>query len=326
MIFDLGARLRQKRSFALIMKAIVYFCLCHAGLLCAADTKGRPTLPERVKEFTATHVTAEQVEKRHKEWIATEPDNPDAYILPANALLKISSSVSINSGTDARGFATLVDPKTNEAVGTISNKQDPKLQARAIAILTAATLKFPQRLDMHVGRMAICQQNEDLPGVEQAGLELLQAAEKLGDKMLWTDNAPITTPIEEKVVSEVHPRISWFYSKEKPETDEAASRVALAALKIYPKNVKLLNDAAIFHAYRNEWAKARDYFLQAAAVDPKDMLVQHNIATASLRQGEKAEAIKRWQSIVDQVPGTDEAKAAQSEIDKLKAKPKTKKK
>lgn len=308
------------------MKAVACSLLCLIGLLAAAETKSKPSMPERVKEFTDKYTTPELVEKRHKEWIAAEPDNPDAYILPANGLLKIASTVTINAGTSNGGFATIVDPKTNKAVGTISNEPDVKLQQRAIGILVAATQKFPLRLDIHVGRMAVCQRADDIAGLEQAAMSLLKSAGQNGDRLLWSDDVPIAPPVQEKVISEIHPRISWFYSKEKPETDEAASRVAVEALKLYPKDVRLLNDAAIFHAYRSEWAQAREFFLQAAAVDPTDMLVQHNIAMATLRLGDKTGAIKRWQSIADQVPGTDEAKSAQAEIDKLKGKPKPKKK
>ena len=295
------------------MKHLLYLLLGAASCI-AADL--RP-LSERVNEFCEKHRGVAEIEKRHAEWIKQEPDNPDAYILPANALMKAAQMVNIVAGDQKDAIAVLTDPKTGKQVGSIAEGPDPEVIRRAEAILEAAAKKFPQRLDILVGRMAMAQRRKDTGTVKNAALDLLAMTAKDPKSLRWIDNAKIDGDPLKKALDEVKARIRWLYSFEKDDTDKAAQDCALKALELAPENVELLNFAAIRHLYRGEWKEGREYLLRAEKAAPRDWIVQHNIARASAELGDKADALKRLQAIIKAVPGTDDAKAAEESIRSL---------
>lgn len=302
------------------MKSLFYLLLGAASCI-AADI--RP-LKERVNEFCEKHRSVGEIEKRHAEWIKQEPDNPDAYILPANALAKIAETVNIVAGDQKDAIAVLTDPKTGKQVGSIAGGPDPEVIQRAEAILTSATKKFPQRLDIHVGRMAMAQRRKDTSAVKAAALDLLSSTAQNTKSLRWFDNTKIDGDPLKKALDEVEARIRWLYSFEKDDTDKDAQDCALKALELAPDNVELLNFAAIRHLYRGEWKEGREYLLRAEKAAPRDWIVQHNIARASAELGDKADALKRLQAIIKAAPGTDNAKAAEESIKSLGLAPETK--
>jgi tetratricopeptide (TPR) repeat protein len=292
------------------MKPLLYLLFGAVSCL-AADP--RP-LRERVNEFCEKHRGVTEIEKRHAEWVKQEPDNPDAYILPANALMKAAQTVNIVAGDQKNAIAVLTDPETGKQVGSIAEEPDPEVIQRAETILKAAAKKFPQRLDIHVGRMAMAQRRKDTVAVKNAALDLLTVAAKDPKSLRWIDNAKIEGSPLKKALEEVEARIRWLYSFEKEDTDKAAQDCALKALELAPDDVELLNFAAIRHLYRSEWREGREYLLRAEKAAPNDWIVQHNIARASAELGEKADALRRLQVIIKAVPGTDDAKAAEQLI------------
>ncbi len=304
------------------MKTSILAAIAWCALIGSALGVEKAPLPERVKEFIAKHRTPEEIAKAFDEWAAREPQNPDPYVLAANAYLAAADNVVINADTKRKGFV-VVDPKTKKQIGTVGTESDPKIQRKGEEMLAMAARKFPHRLDIHVGRMSVCERIGDPEAVERAATEMLAAVGGQGEKLRWVDDSPIQVSLEEKVVDEIHGRISRLYGREKPETDEAAHRIAVAALKLFPKNVKLLNLAAVYHAYKEQWKEARELFVRASEIAPDDLIVLSNIAMASTRLGDAADATKRFEDIIKRAPDSDEAKQAKGELAKLrKAAPK----
>ncbi len=299
------------------MKTPAFAAAALCALFSPSFSEDKQPLPTRVSEFIATHRTPESIGEAFKEWSAREPENPDPYVLAANAYLAAADNVVINADTKRKGFA-IVDPKTKKQVGTLGTEPDPKIQRKGEEMLAMAAAKFPHRLDIHVGRMSVCERIGDSAALERAITEMLAAVAAHGEKLRWVDDAPIKDPLEEKVVGELNGRIGRLYGKETPETDEAGHRIAVAALKLYPKNVKLLNFAAVYHAYKEQWKEARELFLRASEIAPDDLIVLSNIAMASLRLGDTQDAKQRFEAIVKKAPDSDEAKQAKGELAKLK--------
>ncbi len=299
---------------------LAFLIMLAAGghLAVAAD---QAPLKERVAAFCQKFPTAKQVQERAAEWLRSEPDNPDAYILPANAYLKLASSVSVTTGDQKGAFANLVDPKTDKVVGTMAAGSDPELQQRALSLLTLATKKFPQRMDIHVGRMASAQRCNAIAELRTAVSDLIVAVSKDAKGMLWIDGAKLDMDASQKAVREVHGRIYWLYALRTEAGDQAAHASAVQALPLLPADVELLNDVAIYHLYHSEWKAARDYLLRAEKVVPKDWIVQHNIARASAELGDKADARRRLRAIIQGAPDSDDSKAAQEALDGLEEKP-----
>lgn len=284
-----------------------------------AEARGNAKLPmpKRVAAFTAKYDTEEKVTKRLEEWTKEEPNSPEPYVMAANAYLKNSSQVHLNAGDKAPGFASMVDPKTKKVVGTINEGPSARGYELALATLTTATQKFPQRLDIHVGRLAIAKDSGDVPVLLAAGQDLVKAAQTEGDKMRWVDDAPLPAPLKQKVPDELQGRIVWLYQQEKPETDEAAYKLSLEGLKIAPENFVLLNDAAIYHLYKQQWGEARPFLEHAEKANPKDLYVKHNLSKVLMELGEKKAARAKLQEIVKLAPESEEAKEAKKELRRI---------
>jgi len=281
-----------------------------------ADKPAKKPLPERVKEFTAKYDTEEKVTKRLAEWTAEEPNSPDPYVIAANAYLKASSNVQINAGPPTGEFL-ITDPKTKKVVGSIH--EGPSAQGYKLALATLATAagKFPQRMDIHVGRMSVARDADDIPALVAAGQELVKAAQTEGDKMRWIDGAPLPAPLREKLVNELQGRIAWLYQEETDKTDELAQQLSVEALQVAPDSVELLNDAAIYHLYQKDWAKARPYLEHAEKSEPKDLYVKFNLARVYTELGEKKLARTKYQEIIKQSPDSREGKDAKAALKAL---------
>lgn len=291
-------------------------CLCPLLVATSLLADSKP-LRERVDDFCDMYHSGPAIQKRHEQWAKLEPGNADAWILPANALLKAAEVVNISAGNQKGAIADVVDPKTQKAVGTIAGTTDLRLVRQASAMLADAAKKFPHRLDVHVGRMAAAQRTQDISGVRVAALELLRVVAKDPKAMRWIDGAVIEGDPVAKATGEVHSRIRWLYGLENDESDAAAHDCAVKALELAPDNIELINDAAIYHLYRGEWKQGRDYLLRAEKVSPRDWIVQHNIARASAELGDKADALRRLEAIIKAAPDTNDAKAAEKSIQSL---------
>lgn len=281
----------------------------------AADVK---PFNERVNEFCAQYRTASEIQKRHEEWSKQAPDDPDAWIFPANALGRAAEVVHIGAGQAKAGEFVLTDPNSGKQVGTIEAGTNPELLKRAVALLTDAAKKFPHRLDVHVGRMAMAQQAEDIPALKAAAFALLEATAKDPVSMRWIDNTAIEGGALNKAIGEIRSRIRWLYGLEQDDSDKAAHECAVKALELAPDNVQLMNEAAMYLLYQGQWKEGRDYLLRAEKIVPQDWVVQHNIARASAELGDKADALKRLKAIIKAAPGTQDAEAAEASIESLK--------
>ena len=294
------------------------------GLLSSSGAEEKKKLSERVKDFCANYHTPETIDARLKELTEKEPQNPDPYVLAANAYLKISTQVNIARGDAKGGIADIVDPKTNEKVGTLSEEKNIAYVRKAGSILATAAAKFPQRLDIHVGRLSVAETADDIPAILAAGLDMIKAALAQPDKMRWIDDAPLSAPAKEKVADELQGRIGRLYKRESDEGDSAAYKLATEALRLAPDNMRLLNDAAIYHCYKGEWQKAREFLVRAEKADPKDIYVKHNLAKAAVNLGEPENARRKWEEVIKLAPKSEEADTARAEIAKLPGKTKKK--
>ena len=299
-----------------VLLAGILLCAFSPGFAAAPDA-AKPPMPKRVAEFTAKYDTEEKVTQRLAEWTKEEPGSPEPYVLAANAYLKLSSQVNINAGQNAPGKFAIVDPKTKKTVGAISEGPSIDGYKLALVTLTTAAQKFPQRLDIHVGRMSVAKSAGDVAGLLAAGQDMVKAAQTEGDKMRWLDDAPLPSPLEQKIPDELQGRIAWLYQQETDDTDKAAQTLSLEGLKISPDSFLLLNDAAIYHLYKKEWAEAKPYLQRAIKANPKDLYVKHNLARAHTELGEKDLARALYKEIYKLSPKSKDGQAAKEALDAL---------
>ncbi len=291
------------------MRSIIWILLLALGPSAwAADDKAakeeqapppaKSALELRVEKFYAEYSTPEKIAARFKEWTVAEPQNPEPYVMAANAYVRCSSQVVISADPNAGNVATLVDPKTQKPAGSLGTELDPQTLGKALDILTTATTKFPQRLDIHLGRMAVAQLLKSVPKVLQAGVDLVKAVAAHPDQIRGGEGETFEEGAKARAAGEIQSYIAWFYGQKNDEGDKAGLDLATEGLKLAPEDTKLLNDVAVYYAYKEKWETALEYFLKAAKADPQDFQVQNNIAMIEVKLGRQDEARQIWLNIL----------------------------
>lgn len=299
------------------------------GLITNARAEEKKKLSERAREFKEVYNTPDAIDAKLKDWSEKEPQNPEPYIMAANAYGYLATSINISKIEPNReigiakhdGEFAILDPNTQQQIGTIGEDKDVAMLKKAGVILATASAKFPQRLDIFVGRMSLAENAEDTAALLAAGLDMLKAAQSQPDKIKWIDDQPLPEPLHVKIVHELQGRIKDLFKKENDEADKAGYKLATEALRLAPDNVELLNDAAVYHCYKNEWQKAREFLVRAEKADPKDLLVKLNLAKADLNLVQPEAARRKWEEVIKLAPNSDEANDARQEISKLPKKP-----
>lgn len=302
-------------------------CIFAPCIFAGAEEKKK--LSERAHDFKQVYHTPEAIDAKLKDWSEKEPQNPEPYIMAANAYGYLSTSINISNDTSNQGVGiakkdggfAIVDPKSQQQIGTIGEDKDVAMLKKAGAILATASAKFPHRLDIFVGRMSLAENAEDTAVLLAAGLDMLKAAQSQPDKMKWIDDQPLPEPLHDKIVHELQGRINDLFKKENDAADKAGYKLATEALRIVPNNVELLNDAAVYHCYKKEWQKAREFLVRAEKTDPKDLFVKLNLAKADVNLGQPEAARHKWEEVIKLAPDSDEANDARQEIAKLQKKP-----
>ena len=302
---------------------------CIFALSISAGAEEKKKLSDRAREFSQTYYTPEAIDAKLKEWSEKEPLNPEPYIMAANAYGYLATSLNISKDTPNQGIGiaqegggfAIVDPKTQQQIGTIGTGKDITMLKKAGSILARASAKFPHRLDIFVGRMSLAETAEDTAALLAAGLDMLKAAQSDPDKMNWIDDLPLPELLRDKIVHELQGRIKDLFKQENDEADKAGYKLATEALRIVPDNVELLNDAAVYHCYKKEWQKARAFLVRAEKAQPKDLFVKLNLAKADVNLGQPEAARRKWDEVIKLAPKSDESNDARAEISKLSQKP-----
>ena len=273
----------------------------------------------RLKELQAQKAPDAQIDSLLDQWRAKEPNNPEAWVTSANYYFNQSVGANISTKKPEKGDFGLTNKKTGKKSGSISFKPGVVQTSRqASDLLTEATGKFPDRLDIWCGLTWMYQERGDFNN-EMATLEKMVAyAREHPEGLKWLRGEAIDEPADKFVPEKLHSYAMYYEKKDTPEDDQRFLKIAMLASEQYPKHPFAFNDVALYYSNTGDNRKTREWLEKAHQVDPKDGLIMFNLGRISAKAGDKAAARKWFEESLKVDPEGDHAEPAKEALAKLR--------
>ena len=296
---------------------------------------------QRIRDKVATisaNRTPAEVRAEIASWKRHEPNSPDPYIVLANYEFNLSrqptgiydySTEGLENVPTPRSGAeefSIVDPKTGKEVGIlgagpVGPKPDPetarKQQLLGAAELEAALKKFPDRLDIIIGRAIMLNEAQAWPELTAQMETALRRGAHDSQNLRWLeDQRPPRAPADE-VLSALRGYIRKAFGEQSKRGDARALEWTTLGLKYFPDNVPLLSDAGSFYAFAEDYVQALSYYERAEKEVPDDTIVLGNLGEIYSRLGQNQNALRVAKRIIALNNDPEAVEQAQKIIEKL---------
>ena len=273
----------------------------------------------RFKELQSQKAPDAQIDSLLDEWRAKEPDNPDAWITGANYYFNQSVGPMISTKKPEKGDFGLTNKKTGKEAGSISFKPGIAQTSRqASDLLTEATGKFPDRLDIWCGLTWMYQERGDFDNELATLKKMVAYAREHPTGLKWLKGEPIDEPADKFVPEKLHSYGLYYEKKDTREDDQRFFKIAMLSTEQYPSHPYAFNDVALYYSNTGDRKKTKEWLEKAHEVDPKDTLIMFNLGRISADTGDKAGARKWYEETIKAEPEGDHAEAAKKALKKLK--------
>ncbi len=265
------------------------------------------------------------VEKIIAEWEKKAPDDPELYVIILNCAFVKAQEAAKNRVQIKPGIANdpkkdsivLKDKKTGEEVAAITDAPaDAKIMKEGAAKFRKGLAKHPARLDMHMGLLYMENESELYDDVVVDILALLQVAAK-NPKWLWSFNKPYDKDSNELIVETVQ-RYLFGLLQVDEQYIEKMLIISKKMIEAFPKHKYGYNNIAHYFSIKKDLKQSLEYTIKAYAIDNKDLLVISNMAYLYKETGDKVNAKKYYQMIIDSGDKRLKKKAEQGLIDLAK--------
>ena len=275
----------------------------------------------RFKELQSQKADGAQIDSLLDEWRAKNPNDPDAWITSANYYFNQSVGPMISTKRPEKGDFGLKSKKTGKDAGSISFKPGIAQTSRQPSdLLTEATGKFPDRLDIWCGLSWMYQERGDFDNEIATLKKMVAYTREHPTELKWLKGEPIDQPADKFVPEKLHSYGLYYDKKDTPEDDQRFLKIATFSAEQYPNHPFAYNDIARYHSNTGDRKKAREWLEKAHQVDPKDGLVMYNLGRISADLGDKAAARKWYEELIKVDPEGELAEPAKEALAKLKKK------
>ena len=273
----------------------------------------------RFKELQSQKAPGDQIDSLLDEWRAKQPNETDAWITSANYYFNQSVGANISTKKPEKGDFKLTDKKTGKQAGGISFKPGVVQTSRqASELLTEATNKFPDRLDIWCGLSWMYQERGDFENEFATLKKLVAYAREHPAGLKWLKGEPIDGPADKFVPEKLHSYGMYYEKKDTRDDDQRFLKIATFSTEQYPNHPFAYNDVALYYSNTGDRKKTREWLEKAHQVDPKDGLIMFNLGRISAEAGDKAAARKWFEESIKADPEGDHAEPAKEALKKLK--------
>lgn len=179
-----------------------------------------------------------------------------------------------------------INLKLQDAIADTTYTRNIKI-SEVLKMLSDATKRFPDRLDIRIGKTFLCNSLNQIPCMERGILNIIERSHKNNAQWLWKDGE---TKDKAFMLNEIQNYQKRFYEL---GYDNEAKRVAEAVLKYYPDHYESLNTLGTLYALQKQNEKALEYFQRAQALAPHDTLIKDNIQELERRMARQEEVKKQ---------------------------------
>jgi len=275
----------------------------------------------KFKQLQEQKAAGEQIDSLLDEWRAKSPDDPEAWITSANYYFNQSVGPYMSAEPPKKGDYGLTNKKTGKQAGSISFKPNVAQTSRdAAAILTEATTKFPDRLDIWCGLSWMYQEGGNFDNEFSTLQKMVAYVREHPTGLKWLKGEPIPEPADKFVPDKLHSYGLYYGKKGNADDDKRMLKIAMFSAEQFPNHPYAFNDVAVYYSINKDFAKTREWLEKANKVDPKDTLVMRNLGYVCSKMGDAAAARKWYEAVIRTEPDGENTAAAKEALAKLKKK------
>jgi tetratricopeptide (TPR) repeat protein len=251
--------------------------------------------------------------------------DPQYWVAAANlwANMGTHSTIELSSGPpNGKDDGLELKSDDGKVAGSIHRgptTHDADKFRRAIGFLDEAIKRFPQRLDLYVGRSDLYRTIPDLDGELAALTSLARDPHPAtpDGKLERAPGQPLDMSFERYAVDMLNAYSREHFEQESPEGDVAGVAVARLLVRLYPKYPQGYNLLALAASLKKDWPEARKQLELALVQAPDDVLVIGNLGYCAEQMGDKAGAIARYRRVLELDRDPDESARAKERLEAL---------
>ena len=273
---------------------------------------GQDFQTELTKYFRAGDTLKQR--KTLEKWEKENPDNPELYINYFNYYLEKAKK-------EIESFAVEQAEKNEE--GQESNGMESQFAInyedytkKALQKIETGIDKYPDRLDMRLGKIYVLAQNENWNEYTNEIVKAISYSNTNNNRWMWTNNEELPGG-KSFFLSSLRTYQSALFKTGKDSLLLNVRIIANEVLKYYPTSTKSLSNLSLTYILTNDYDKGIEYLLAAEKINPQDTEILSNIAHAYVLKGDNAKAIKYYKKVMKRVD-KETAASVKEEIEKLK--------
>lgn len=260
----------------------------------------------------------EELYQHLQKWEEVAADDPELYIAYFNYYYNLSRNevLKIKKNPPPGEVIVVNDPETGEEVGYLyfEIQFDEEKVNKALEYLDEGLKRYPNRLDMHFGKIHVLGELSRYEEQKNAIIDVLNISKEIENRWLWHNGEELADAFD-FMLENVQGRISKLYNDD--NEDDFLLEISWKIIELYPDVVYPYNNIAVVYYSRGNYQEALKYFTLAEEKNPRDTIVINNIAYLSMIMGDNKTALEYYEKLREY--GNDEEKErAEQQIEELK--------
>lgn len=228
--------------------------------------------------------------------------------------------IELNAGQkkeSTKETINLLDSKGKQAgYMSFSSSYDKVFLTKALFYADQGIAKFPDRLDIRLGKCHVLQEIEDYSSFVSELKTTINYSLQNHNNWFGEENNKIESG-ENYFTNTIYSYQAELYNTENDDLLKYIQEIGDYCIKFYPKTVEILSMTAVSYLLENKYENAIDYFIKAERINPKDCIVLNNLAQTYIRKGDKANGIKYYE-LTQKFGSSAEIEDAKKQILKLR--------
>jgi tetratricopeptide (TPR) repeat protein len=265
----------------------------------------------------------EELSQHLAKWKEIAPDDPELYVAYFNYHFTLSRQEGVRIDTapppENEEAIVLKDPETGEIAGYMYYHiyYDEEHIGSALAYLDEGLKRYPDRLDMHFGKIHALGLVSRYGEQKEALITILNISSQNGNNWLWHNGEKLADGFRD-LLENTQGRIYQYFQLSDGKAYDYIIEISEKVIELYPEVVYSYNNIAAVHYYRGNYQEALKYYKMAEERDPYDTIVMNNIAYLSRVTGDIETALEYYEKL--KLYGNEEEKEfAEAQIMKLGA-------
>lgn len=214
-----------------------------------------------------------------QEWEKLDPHNAEIYIAYFNYYYYISreENLTIDTRVPENDSLALISPETGEEVAYLHGKDyyDEEKVDLALVYINEGLERYPDRLDMHFGKIFFSGQVSRYEIQVDALIDVLNISSQIDNKWLWENGEELDDGCN-FMLENIQTYIFELFNM--GNKDQCVVEISEKIIELYPNTVYPYNNIAAVYVYEGNYQKAIEYFKFAEERHPFDTIVISNIA------------------------------------------------